>query len=235
MKINKKFCQFLLIGLLLIVFSSNVNADTYSFSVSSTFGDRDIFNFTVNNVGTIFAEATWTGSASNLALILNGPGQEGYYMREDGTSPLSLSYTVTSADLSEGKDWRISIINFEDGNADGTVMITYPMSQMTPLPTPAPHTPTPTPTPTLAPHTLTPTPTPTLAPHTPTLTPTPTLAPHTPTPTPTLAPHTPTPTPQEETEQPVPFPHTPQEEIPGFLTLFSLIAIFLVYYKNRGV
>jgi hypothetical protein len=207
MKINKRFCQFLLVGLLLLVFSGNVNADTYSFSVSSTFGDRDIFNFTVNNVGTIFAEATWTGSASNLALILNGPGQEGYYMREDGTSPLSLSYTITSADLTKGKDWRISIINFEEGNADGNVMITYPMSQWTPLPTPAPHTP--------QEETTTPTP-----------------APHTPqeeTTTPTPAPHTP----QEETTTPTPAPHTPQEETPGFLTLFSLIAIFLVYYKNK--
>ena len=191
MKINKKSYQFLLVGLLLIVFLGNVNADTYSFSVSSTFEDSDIFNFTVNNVGTIFAEATWTGNASNLALILNGPGQVGYYMQEDGTSPLSLNYTVTSADLSKGKDWRISIINFEEGNADGTVMITYPII-------------------------------------------TPTQAPD-PTPAPTLAPHTPTP--QEETPTPTqtPDPHipTPQEENPGFLTLFSLISIFLVYYKNR--
>ena len=98
MKIYKKFYKFLLVGLLLIVFSGNVNADTYSFSVSSTFEDHDIFNFTVNNVGTIFTEATWTGSASNLVLILNRPGQKDYYLQEYGTSPLSLVVNYLTVD-----------------------------------------------------------------------------------------------------------------------------------------
>ena len=97
------------------------------FSVSSTFGDRDVFYSTVDSVGIISAEATWTGGASNLALILNGPGQVGYFSREDGPSPLSLSYTVTSADLSKGTDWTISIVNFGEGSAAGTVRIKYPI------------------------------------------------------------------------------------------------------------
>lgn len=146
----------LVIGVALLVLCAFVGTasaeDTYSFSVSSTFGDRDIFNFTVTKEGAINAQATWTGAAANLTLILNGPGQVGYYAREDGPRPLSLSYTVTSADLSKGTDWRISIVNFGGGAASGTVTITYPTG---PFPTPVPHTPTPWPsvTPTLAPHT----------------------------------------------------------------------------------
>jgi hypothetical protein len=145
MRYNKKNVQFLLVPLLIIIFfSGNAAADTYSFSVSSTFGDRDIFNFTVNSVGTINGEATWTGGAANLALILNGPGQVGYYARKDGPSPLSLSYTVTTTDLSKGTDWRLSIVNFGGGDATGTVTIAYPTG-----PTP---TPPPLPTPTLVPY-----------------------------------------------------------------------------------
>ena len=147
MRYNKKNVQFLLVPLLIIIFfSGNAAADTYSFSVSSTFGDRDIFNFTVNSVGTINGEATWTGGAANLALILNGPGQVGYYARKDGPSPLSLSYTVTTTDLSKGTDWRLSIVNFGGGEATGTVTIAYPTG---PTPTPPP---LPTPTPTLVPY-----------------------------------------------------------------------------------
>ena len=150
MRYNKKNVPLLLVPLLIIIFfSGNASADTYSFSLSSTFGDRDIFNFTVNSGGTINGEATWTGStagirrnasrgciringeatwtgsAADLALILNGPGQEGYYARVDGLSPLSLSYTVTTADLSKGTDWRLSIVNFGGGDATGTVTILY--------------------------------------------------------------------------------------------------------------
>jgi hypothetical protein len=119
---NKKNVALLLVPLLIIIFlSGNASADTYSFSVSSTFGDRNIFYFTVNSGRTINGEATWTGSAANLALILNGPGQEGYYALDEGLSPLSLSYTVTTADLSKGTDWRLSIVNFGGGDATGTV------------------------------------------------------------------------------------------------------------------
>jgi hypothetical protein len=131
MRYNKKNVPLLLVPLLIIIFfSGNASADTYSFSVSSTSGDRNIFYFTVNSCITINGEATWTGSAANLALILNGPGQEGYYVREDGLSPLSLSYTVTTADLSKGTDWRLSIVNFGGGDATGTVTIVYPTDSL---------------------------------------------------------------------------------------------------------
>jgi hypothetical protein len=101
-------------------------AVTYPFSVGSTFGDRDMFNFTVTSPGVIKAEATWSGSASGLALILNGPGQVGYYARKDGASPLTLSYTATNADTSQGDTWSISIVNFGGGMASGTLTLTYP-------------------------------------------------------------------------------------------------------------
>ena len=137
MRCDKKNVQFLLVPLLIIIFfSGSATADTYPFSVSSTFGDCDIFDFTVNDIGTINGEATWTGNAANLALILNGPGQVSYYAREDGTSPLSLSYAVTAADLSKGTAWRLSIVNFGGGDATGTVAITHPTG---PEPTPPPY------------------------------------------------------------------------------------------------
>jgi hypothetical protein len=95
MKTHQKVGLSFLVPLLIILFlSGNATADTYPFSVSSTLGDRDTFNFTVNSVGTINAGATWTGTAANLALILNGPGQVGYYARNDGSSPLSLNYSI---------------------------------------------------------------------------------------------------------------------------------------------
>jgi hypothetical protein len=133
MKNHQKVGLSFLAPLLIILFlSGNATADTYSFSVGSTLGDRDTFNFTVNSVGTINAGATWTGTAANLALILNGPVQVGYYARDDGPSPLSLNYTVTSADLSKGSGWTLSIVNFRGGDATGTATITYPTN-----PTPA--------------------------------------------------------------------------------------------------
>jgi hypothetical protein len=96
------------------------------FSLNATFGDRDISTFTVTSVGPIWAEASWAGSATDLALILNGPGQVSYFERVDGHSPLSLSYAVTDTDLTKGTEWTISVVNFGGGLADGVVKITYP-------------------------------------------------------------------------------------------------------------
>jgi hypothetical protein len=133
MKTHQKVGLSFWVPLLIILFlAGNATADTYSFSVSSTLGDRDTFNFTVNSIGTINAGATWTGTAANLALILYGPGQVDYYARKDGPSPLSLNYTVTSADLSKGSGWTLSIVNFRGGDATGTATKTYPTG-----PTPA--------------------------------------------------------------------------------------------------
>jgi len=76
--------------------------------------------------GTIKAQATWTGQPSGLAFIINGPGQVGYYARKDGSSPLSVSYTVTAGDLGHGNTWRVSLTSFSVADADGTISLTYP-------------------------------------------------------------------------------------------------------------
>ncbi len=95
------------------------------------------FNITYNTVssidllvlsraGLIEAEASWTGAPSSLALIINGPGKIGAYARNDGGSPLSVSYNVTDADLNYGDTWRVSLVSFSEADAEGTIKLTYP-------------------------------------------------------------------------------------------------------------
>jgi hypothetical protein len=80
----------------------------------------------LEEAGEIEAQATWTGTPSNLALIINGPGQVGYYARRDGSSPLSVSYTVSESDLASGDTWRISLVSFSSADAQGEIHLTYP-------------------------------------------------------------------------------------------------------------
>ncbi len=88
---------------------------------------REIVEFEVTNTGEIEAKAEWAGTAKTIALILNGPGQVQYYAREDGKSPLTLTYEVPHNILSLGKKWKISVVNFNSGKtAQGKVLVTYP-------------------------------------------------------------------------------------------------------------
>ncbi|MHB0858028.1 MAG: protein kinase domain-containing protein [Anaerolineae bacterium] len=80
----------------------------------------------VNGGGTLEARATWTGSPADLALILNGPGQVGYYARQDGASPLVVTYSAADADLDKGDTWRFSLVSFSAANAQGEVELNYP-------------------------------------------------------------------------------------------------------------
>ena len=50
---------------------------------------------TISCPGNIQASATWEGTADALALILNGPGQVGYFARVDGAKPLVLRYSIS--------------------------------------------------------------------------------------------------------------------------------------------
>ena len=107
----------------------------YTFDVSSAYGDRDSFSFTVSESGCIIAQVQpWSRSgtsrvaASELALILNGSDRTGYYARVDGgstnISPLWTSYTVTSTQISKVKTWTISVVNFtKSGSAKGTLSL----------------------------------------------------------------------------------------------------------------
>ncbi len=89
--------------------------------------NREIVEFEVTTPGKIEVKAEWSGTAQTLALILNGPGQDRYYSRQDGGSPLSLTFEVTSRFLSLGKEWKLSVVNFNSRTtAQGRVQITYP-------------------------------------------------------------------------------------------------------------
>jgi len=89
--------------------------------------DRQVFTVTLDAAGALRARATWSG-ADRLALILNGPGQTGYYAREDGSSPLSLAFTVVDELLERGAEWTLSVVNFGAGGppAEGTLAVTLP-------------------------------------------------------------------------------------------------------------
>jgi len=78
--------------------------------------------------GTISATATWSGNPSSQALIINGPGKVNAYAREDGGSGVSVSYDVTSGDLSSGHLWILSVTNFENNSASGNISMTWPGS-----------------------------------------------------------------------------------------------------------
>jgi hypothetical protein len=97
----------------------------FPFSVGSNWGDGDEYYFTVYSPGSISAKANWTGTATDLDLVLEGPGN--YGLHASGTSPRALSHIVTGEDLIKGYTWKISIINhIEGGTATGTISLTYP-------------------------------------------------------------------------------------------------------------
>ncbi len=100
---------------------------TITRSFNLTGSSREVVEFDVAAPGRIEAKAEWSGTASSLALILNGPGQTQYYGRKDGKSPLSLSFTVTNQHLSLGRGWKVSVANFSSTTtAQGRVQISYP-------------------------------------------------------------------------------------------------------------
>lgn len=119
------------LALVTIAAVGQAKTDSYNFSVNSSFGDRDVFTFEVTTVGTIRVEAHWSSLVAApppLALILNGPGQVGYYQRVDGPSPLVVTQQVTPDILSRGTQWTASIVNFSrSGQASGTLRIDYPV------------------------------------------------------------------------------------------------------------
>jgi hypothetical protein len=87
---------------------------------------RQIYNIRLTEPGPIEVQTNWTGSQGTLAVIVNGPGQVGAYARVDGTAPLSLNYVVTDADFAAGNHWRVSIVSFGSGDANGVVELTWP-------------------------------------------------------------------------------------------------------------
>ncbi len=95
--------------------------------------NRAIYHLRPIAPGEIRVRAEWTGAQSDLALIINGPGQVGYYARQDGSSPLEVAYTVTAGDLATGDDWRVTVASFGTAQADGTIRVSYPSGSSTPF------------------------------------------------------------------------------------------------------
>jgi hypothetical protein len=95
--------------------------------------NRAVYHLRLTGPGEIRVRAEWTGAQSDLALLINGPGQVGYYARQDGSSPLEVAYTVTAADLAAGDDWRVTVASFGTARADGTVRVIYPSGSSTPF------------------------------------------------------------------------------------------------------
>jgi hypothetical protein len=73
-------------------------------------GSKRIFE--VTRPGPIQATLTWESEACPLTLILNGPGQVGYYQRKDGASPLSFEFAVTEDLIAKGKEWAVTVTCF---------------------------------------------------------------------------------------------------------------------------
>lgn len=101
------------------------------FELDATFGDREVLEITLGRPGPIRVEAAWRGTAPGLALILNGPGQVGYYARKDGASPLAIDFEVTEELFRKGREWTVSIVNFSRrGRAVGRVEMRYPTATL---------------------------------------------------------------------------------------------------------
>ncbi len=98
---------------------------TRPFSLTDEFGNRLVLDVRPAAAGKIVVAATWSQPVA-LAMILNGPGQTGYYARQDGNSPLRLEFDVTAELFAKGEGWRVSLVNFSRGPASGSLQLTYP-------------------------------------------------------------------------------------------------------------
>jgi hypothetical protein len=113
-----------------VISAKQENIITREFNLRGS--NREIVEFELTNTGAIEVKAEWSGTARELALILNGPGRAQYYARSDGQSPLTLTYKVTANILSLGKTWKISVVNFGSiTTAQGKVQVTYPQISTT--------------------------------------------------------------------------------------------------------
>ncbi len=91
--------------------------------------NRETVEIEVTSPGRLEVKAQWTGSAAKLALILNGPDRVQYYARQDGQSPLALSFDFNQSHLAKGKDWKVSVALFGEGTARGKVEIHLPRAE----------------------------------------------------------------------------------------------------------
>jgi hypothetical protein len=86
--------------------------------------------FQVTKPGLIKATLTWNAKVCPLTLALFGPGQAGYYARQDGESPLSFEVAVSENHIARGKEWTITIdciANMGSHSIDYTMQLAYPL------------------------------------------------------------------------------------------------------------
>ena len=97
------------------------------FKLGSAFGERDTFDITLPRAGMVNIHVDWRGTTKNLAVILNGPGQTGFYARRDGASPIEIKFNVTQELFRRGAQWRVSVVNFSrSGSSVGRMVVDYP-------------------------------------------------------------------------------------------------------------
>jgi hypothetical protein len=88
---------------------------------------REIIDLLVDTEGEISVSVVWSDGPDSLAVILNGPGQINYYARQDGRSPITLTYAISSQDMSRGQKWQVSVVNFSIRSASQvTAIIEFP-------------------------------------------------------------------------------------------------------------
>jgi hypothetical protein len=100
---------------------------SHVFKLGNAFGDRDVFDITLPRAGLVRIRVDWRGTTERLAVILNGPGQTGYYARRDGVAPLNIEFNVTDELFRRGANWRVSVVNFSRrGDSVGRMVVDYP-------------------------------------------------------------------------------------------------------------
>jgi len=82
------------------------------FRLGSESAARAVYEFRWSQAGIVRIRATWKNADTPLALILNGPGQESYYARKDGPSPLDLEFKLDPDKLTRGEEWKVSLVRF---------------------------------------------------------------------------------------------------------------------------
>ncbi|HYU10562.1 MAG TPA: hypothetical protein VEK77_14390 [Gemmatimonadales bacterium] len=105
--------------------AASPDALTRPFALTAEMGNRLEVDIRPAAAGKISVDATWNEPVA-LALILNGPGQTGYFARQDGRSPLHLEFDLSAELLAKGEGWRVSVVDFSGSPANGTVRVNYP-------------------------------------------------------------------------------------------------------------
>ena len=83
----------------------------YAERLTAQFSDQE-WHIRLEQPGPIRAMVEFDSELGPLALILNGPGQVGFFERNDGGSPLEIIFEVTPELLERGDVWRVSVTKF---------------------------------------------------------------------------------------------------------------------------